>query len=277
MSQYKITYKIEAGTAQHIGNRPEQLDRTGLFTSATAPGYLLAVLADGMSGHAGGKLAADQALLTARSLFEAWNPERVKIRELLESMVDEAHTMIKLNRISLRPEGESQSEPHSTFVVLLVTPQGQAYWLHIGDSRIYCFHGKQCTERSNDEAYIEALCADGRISREAAKNHRRSALLMNALGNTLKNPFITYGKNEALQAGDAFLLCSDGLWRHFADNELAAAVALKSPRQAAEMLIEKAQERAKGNGDNCTMAIVKLVKLSDTELGYKVEKLTRAV
>lgn len=33
------SYKIEAGTAQHIGNRPQQNDRAALFTGARAPGY----------------------------------------------------------------------------------------------------------------------------------------------------------------------------------------------------------------------------------------------
>ena len=43
-------YKIEAGTAQHIGSRPQQNDRTALFTTPKAPGYVLAVLADGVNG-----------------------------------------------------------------------------------------------------------------------------------------------------------------------------------------------------------------------------------
>ncbi len=275
MSQYKNTYKIEAGTAQHIGNRPEQLDRTGLFTSTTAPGYLLAVLADGMSGHGGGKLAAEQVVHTARNLFDAWNPDRVTVQQLMLSMIDEAHTMIKLNGISARTD--PPTEPHSTIVLLIVTPQGNAIWLHVGDSRLYRFHGKQFIDHTSDEAYVQSLIADGKIPLEAAKNHRRSALLTNALGTTVREPFITFGETSGLQGGDAFLLCSDGLWHYFADSELAAAIALKTPRQAAEMLIEKAQERAKGKGDNCTMAIVKLVKPPQDEAGYKIEKLTSAV
>ncbi len=44
------SYKIEAGTAQHIGNRPQQNDRVALFTSARAPGYVMAVLSAGLAG-----------------------------------------------------------------------------------------------------------------------------------------------------------------------------------------------------------------------------------
>jgi hypothetical protein len=60
-------YKIEAGTAQHIGNRPQQNDRTALFTGARAPGYMMAVLAGGV---AGGFTASEQALHTAKQLFD---------------------------------------------------------------------------------------------------------------------------------------------------------------------------------------------------------------
>lgn len=273
MSQYQVNYKIEAGAAQHIGNRAQQQDRTGIFTSKIATGYVLAVLADGGGGAetVGGKIAAEQVMHTCKQLFEAYNPERVKLHELLQNIVTEAHTMIKLNGMS------SKTEPHSTLVVLIMTPNGDAIWAHIGDSRLYRFHGKQLQEKTTDQAYIEHLTADGKITREAAKNHRRSQLLMNALGTHIREPYLTIGEHRQLQAGDAFLLCSDGLWHYFADEELAAVLALKTPKQASEMLIEKAQERAKGKGDNCSMVIVKLVKPPPQDPGYRVEKLTRAV
>ncbi len=50
-----------------------------------------------------------------------------------------------------------------------------------------------------------------------------------------------------------------------------------TPRQASEMLINKATERAQGKGDNCTMAIVKFVKLPKEVKNYTVQKLGRAV
>ena len=57
-------YKIEAGTGQHIGDRSEQQDRTALFVAPKAPGYMMAVLADGMGGLSGGSLAAEQVIRT---------------------------------------------------------------------------------------------------------------------------------------------------------------------------------------------------------------------
>jgi PPM family protein phosphatase len=78
-------------------------------------------------------------------------------------------------------------------------------------------------------------------------------------------------------AGDTFLLCSDGLWHFFTDTELGAVTSKATPRTASEMLINKANERAAGKGDNCTMAIIKFVKLPKEPKNYVVEKMRRAV
>jgi serine/threonine protein phosphatase PrpC len=264
-------YKIEAGTGQHIGNREEQQDCAALFAAPNAPGYMLAVLADGMGGRSGGKMAAEQLIYTAKQLFDNFTPARHNLETFLRTIAQEAHQIIKLNGLS------TKSEPHSTMVALILTPDGEAVWVHVGDSRLYRFSGKTFIDHTTDHSYVEKLINEGKLSPEAAKNHRHSNLLTNALGIKKDEPFITVGRQSGLKAGDAFLLCSDGLWHYFSDAELANVIAAKTPRQASEMLIEKAGERAAGNGDNCTMAIVKLVKPPKEDKGYTVEKLRRAI
>src|SRR4051812_49153789 len=132
-------YKIEAGTAQHIGNRPQQNDRAALFTGARSPGYMMAVLADGV---AGGSVASEQVLHTAKQLFDDYKPGDTpnieRLGELLRDIVHETHLMIKMNGVT------TQSEPHCTFVGLILTPDGQAVWAHVGDSRLYRFHRSEC-------------------------------------------------------------------------------------------------------------------------------------
>ena len=247
------SYKIEAGTAQHIGNRPQQNDRAALFTGARAPGYVLAVLSDGVASPAG----ADQVLHTARQVFDEFKPgDRPgieRLAQLLHEMISETHTVIKMNAVA------TQAEIHASFVGLVISPHGEAVWAHVGDSRLYRFENGQCTERTSDAAYIEHLMAD-RLPLESARNHRRSKLLLNVLGNSRKEPFVTVGMHTSIAAGEQFLLCSDGLWHFFTDAELGAALARSTPRQASEMLINKAAERSQGKGGNCSMAIVKLVK-----------------
>ena len=58
--------------------------------------------------------------------------------------------------------------------------------------------------------------------------------------------------------GDAFMACSDGVWHYFTPDELASSIAMLSPREACEFIIQKARSRAKGTGDNMSLVIVKL-------------------
>ncbi|PRC91466.1 PP2C family protein-serine/threonine phosphatase [Solimicrobium silvestre] len=263
-------YKIEAGTGQHVGDRKEQQDRTALFAAPKAPGYMMAVLADGMGGKSGGALAAEQVIRTAKQLFEEFGPDD-DVKAAIEAIVRESHTIIQLSGIS------AEKEPHSTIVILIITPHHHAVWAHIGDSRLYRFSGANLIERTIDHSYVEKLVSEKKITSEEAKSHTLSNILVNVLGSSSTEPFITFNEYDGLKPTDSFLLCSDGLWHYFTDRELGAVISANTPRIASEMLINKARERASGRGDNCTMAIVKLIKPAKVEKGYTVEKMRRAV
>lgn len=225
------TYKIEAGTAQHIGNRAQQNDRTALLTGARAPGYVMAVLADGFSTPAG----AEQVLHTARQVFNEFkgsdNASVERLEQLLHDIISETHTVIKMNALA------SKTEIHASFVGLVLSPHGEAVWAHVGDSRLYRFQDGKAAVRTSDAAYVEHLISSDCLPPDAARNHRRSKLLLNALGNSRKEPFVTTGSHTGLKSGDSFLLCSDGLWHFFTDAELAAVVAKNTPRDASERMI----------------------------------------
>lgn len=248
------SYKIEAGTAQHIGNRPQQNDRVALMTGARAPGYVLAVLSDGVAASAG----AEQVLHTAKQVFDDFKPgdrpTLQRLEQVLRDIVQETHLVINMNAMT------TNNQAQASFVGLILSPHAEAVWAHVGDSRLYHFQAGECKARSGDSAYVEHLIATDLLPPEAARNHRKSKLLVNLLGNSRKDPFVTVGHQSGLTAGDVFLLCSDGLWHFFTDAELGAVTARATPRQASEMLINKATERSQGKGGNCSMAVVKLVK-----------------
>lgn len=247
-------YKIEAGTAQHIGDREEQQDRVALLTSPRAPGYVMAVVADGMGGLSGGSIASEQVIQTARQNFERFTPAIDDVATMLETIAHEAHTVIHLSAMA------SKKEPHSTLVVLVITPERAAVWAHVGDSRLYRFSGPNCIERTADHSAVEELVRVGKVAPADAKDHRLAGVLTNVLGIRDREIEVPVRRHEGLRAGDAFLLCSDGLWHYFSEAELGAAIAMNPPRQAAELLLGKARERAEGTvADNCSMAIIKLV------------------
>lgn len=264
-------YKIEAGTGQHIGDRAEQQDRVALFTSSRAPGHVMAVLADGMGGTSGGALAAEQVIRTAKQSFDLYSPQTDDPEKLLREIASEAHTVIKLDSLS------SEKKPHSTMVALVLTPGRSAAWAHVGDSRLYRFSGPNCAERTTDHSYVEKLVREGRLPPERAREHPLANVLVSSLGSHDHDPEITTGSYHGLKGGDSFLLCSDGLWQYLSEVELGAALAMNSPRQASELLIRKARERAaEKEADNCTLAVIKLIE-SSVSTDYRYGKLRQAI
>lgn len=248
---------IDACAAQHQGDRKEQQDRVAILAHPRRRGVALAVVADGMGGHTGGALAAEQVIHTAKTNLEHFSPDDEVPRGMLENSMREAHTMIKASRFI------NEKDPHSTAVMLLLQPK-TITWAHCGDSRLYHFRGKQLVQRTVDHSYVEHLLATGRITLEQAATHPNRNVLLTSLGGQ-DEPKFDFAEVGELLGGDAFVLCSDGLWAYFDDVELATLVADNSARQACEILIEKARQRAGGNGDNVSIAIIKLVEVPETK------------
>ncbi|TAH47028.1 MAG: serine/threonine-protein phosphatase [Betaproteobacteria bacterium] len=246
-----MPFTVETCTAQHIGDRAEQQDRVGLFAHPTRPDVLLAILADGMGGHSGGAMAAEQVVIKGRQNLDVFAPRHETAEQLLGSVLADAHTVIRLTRFT------SEQDPHSTAAALLL--QGDMVtWVHCGDSRVYHFRGLETVARTEDHSLVGELQRRGKIDEQQAQHHPQRNVLLSCLGSD-REPRIEYGHARQLTAGNSFLLCSDGLWAYFDDDELARTVHEHSPRAAAEILIARARGRAGGSGDNISLAIVKLL------------------
>ena len=264
-------YKIEAGTGQHIGDRVEQQDRIALFAAPRAPGYMMAVLADGMGGAKGGSIAAQQAIRTAQQIFDNFSPLTDEVEAVLHQIASELHTVIRLMTLS------TQTRPQTTLAMLVLTPERSAIWGHVGDSRIYRFTGPNLAERTHDSGATPATAtATATATLSTARSAPAVAPVL--IGTAGAAPVLAIGRHAGLQVGDAFVLCSDGLWQFCRESELGAAVATHSPRDAAQMLIRKARERVTGgDGDNCTLAVIKLLPSPKETPQFHVDKLRRAV
>jgi PPM family protein phosphatase len=243
---------VDACAAQHQGDRKEQQDRVAILPHARKRGVALAVVADGMGGHTGGALAAEQVVHTAKTNLDQFSSSDENPQLMLENAMREAHTMIKASRFM------NEMDPHSTGVMLLLQP-GKITWGHCGDSRIYHFRGNKLVERSVDHSYVEYLVSTGKITAEQALTHPNRNVLLASLGGQ-DDPKVTLSETVDLVSGDAFVLCSDGLWAYFDDEELGTLVAQNSARQACEILIDMARRRANGSGDNLSLAIIKLIE-----------------
>lgn len=254
MSTAPPGYRLAAATGLHRGDRAYQQDQVGVLPHPRVPGCVLAVVADGMGGKSGGRKAADQVLLTAQQLFERYTPSRDTPSETLKQLVLESHLMIKLTAIT------AEEEPHSTLAAFLISASRACDVIHAGDSRVYHFRGAELVSRTVDHSFVQRLVDEGQITEDEANTHPQSNLLTGCLG-TQQDPPLTLSHIPSLEIGDTLLACSDGLWHYFTPRELGAIVHTLSPREASEMLVGKARHRARGGGDNLSLALVRVEAL----------------
>ncbi|MBN8487727.1 MAG: serine/threonine-protein phosphatase [Burkholderiales bacterium] len=244
-------YRLTAATGLHKGDRAYQQDQVEIIPHHRVSGCLLALVADGMGGKSGGRTAADQVVLTARQVFDRFNPVDDDAEAMLKQLVVESHLMIKLTAIT------ADEEPHSTLAAFLILPDRSAWTVHAGDSRVYHFRAAELVRRTIDHSYVQRLIDEGKITEAQANTHPQSNLLTGCLG-TQQDPPVATQRIDRLELGDALLACSDGLWHYLSSKELGAIVNALNPRESSEMLISKARQRARGTGDNLSLALVRV-------------------
>lgn len=249
-------FRLTAATALHRGDRAYQQDQVEVLMHPRGSGCALSVVADGMGGKSGGRKAADQVLMTARQIFERFVPGEDDAADMLRQLVSEAHLMIKLTAIT------AEEEPHSTVAAFVVLPDLSCDVAHAGDSRVYHFRGPEMLARTVDHSFVQRLIDEGKISEEAANTHPQSNLLTGCLG-THADPPLALWHLDRLEFGDALIACSDGLWHYFTPKEIGAIVHALPPREASEMLVNKARQRARGGGDNLSLALLRIDPLRE--------------
>ena len=248
-------YRLSAATGLHRGDRAYQQDQVEIIQHERVVGCALAVVADGMGGKSGGRKAADQVLLTTRQIFDRYVPSQEDAGEMLRQVVTESHLMIKLTAIT------AEEEPHSTLSAFLMSPDLRCDVVHAGDSRVYHFRGPEMLWRTTDHSFVQRLVDEGKISEDAANSHPQGNLLTGCLGATTDPPLALH-HIERLEFGDTMISCSDGMWHYFTPKEIGAIVHALPPREAAEMLVSKARQRARGGGDNLSLALVRVDPLN---------------
>jgi PPM family protein phosphatase len=254
MSTSSQGFRLSATTGLHRGDRAYQQDQVEILPHSRVAGCALALVADGMGGKSGGRTAADQVVMTARQIFDRYSPSSDDPDKMLRQLVVESHLMIKLTAIT------ADEEPHSTLAAFLILPNLSAWTVHAGDSRVYHFRGAELVRRTIDHSYVQRLIDEGKITEAQANTHPQSNLLTGCLG-TQADPPVEVTEIERLDVGDSLLACSDGLWHYLSNKELGAIVNALSPREASEMLISKARQRARGTGDNLSLALIRIESL----------------
>jgi serine/threonine protein phosphatase PrpC len=242
--------KYDKGSISRLGNRTTNQDRGCVIEHEES---LLIFVADGMGGHKGGELAAQEAQDTfVRNLRSQQTPIENPAVFLQMTML-EAHK----NIAKLRSDEDPPYYPRTTCVACLVQ-QNQAWWVHLGDSRLYLLRDSELMERTRDHTYIEELYQNDVITEEEMLTHPMRNYVTYCIGGPNEMPPVSSGHCDELEANDVILLCSDGLWGalNVEDINKLSSMAMET---AIYYMAEEAERVSYPNSDNVTLVGIRVV------------------
>lgn len=254
---------FECAKSASRGSRPYQEDSAELWAPAqgvTAPRPdddigLLAVLADGMGGHAGGARASK---LVCQGFIDSFVQERGPVRDRLHRGMFAANAAI---------DRTTRGEPHlegmgSTLVGAAFSSLG-LHWLSVGDSPLYLWRRGEIALVNQDHSLaplLDELARDGKISQEKARNDPRRHMLRSAITGQEIEIVDLCPRPLSLEPGDVVVLASDGI--HTIDEQLIARV-IKSWEQdgaaaIADALVRTVDSMHDPHQDNTTVIAVRV-------------------
>jgi protein phosphatase len=215
------------------------------------PDLGLWMVADGMGGHFAGDVAS-QMVVSAMDSLEA--------PASLSEFVDAVEQRLVETNARLREYAERE-EAHtigSTVIALLIRGE-HAVCVWAGDSRMYRYRNARLEQISQDHALVEELVERGVLTPEQAVDHPHGNLVTRAVG-AADHLFLDL-EITPIKAGDVFILCSDGLEKEIAENEMPVMVEENDTSQLSQLLVQRAVDQ--GARDNVTVISVTIHGPSD--------------
>jgi protein phosphatase len=225
----------------------------------------LALVADGMGGHAAGEVASALAADVVRRLY--YDLDGPVPRVLAKAFA--AANQAILDHAADHPECRGMG----TTCTVLAFRDGKAWLAHIGDSRAYLLRDRELVQLSEDQTLVAKLVSEGTMTQEEAELSPVSNVILQALGtsNQIKPMIGTSGL--PLVVGDVLVLCSDGICKLVPDATIADIAGRLPPQEACDALIKAAL--AAGGHDNASLGVFNVT--TGTEQKRAVEPKTRRI
>jgi PPM family protein phosphatase len=220
----------------------------------------LYIVADGMGGHAGGGTASRLAVETIqREMQQARDAEPnlfgpsagvedSRLPDVLRAAVERACSVIY---------DTAQHDPDlagmGTTVTAALVRDHAAFVAHVGDSRCYLVRGGRIYQVSEDHSLVNEQLKAGAISADEARNSRFKNIITRSVGFEQEVQVDVMGLE--VEAGDALVICCDGLSNLVDDHEILETVEALPVDDAPARLVALANER--GGDDNITVVVVR--------------------
>ena len=208
------------------------------------PAVGLWAVSDGMGGYGNGDIAS-QAVVEALNMLPPNDSASAFLTEFEQKIIG---VNAELRRLA---HAKNRRIIGTTLVALIV--HGVHYaCVWCGDSRAYLYRDARLSQVTRDHSEVQELVDRGVITKDEARTWPGRNIITRALGAADQAELEIV--DGAVQAGDRFLLCSDGLVSHVSDDEIADGLALADPQQVCDNLLKLTLDR--GASDNVSIIVV---------------------
>ena len=210
----------------------------------------LAIVADGMGGHAAGEVASQMAALTVHAEFyQKARPVPAALTEGFTAANRAIHEQSKT---------DPQCAGMGTTCTAVAVRDG-AIWLgHVGDSRAYLIRKKKLFKISEDHSLVAELVRQGSLTESEAKTFPNRNVILRALGiGPTVEPMI-WREGLPAKPGDVVVICSDGLSDVVEEDAIRDIASSRTPFEACEALIQSAL--AANASDNVSVGVITIEK-----------------
>ncbi|MFO1349462.1 MAG: protein phosphatase 2C domain-containing protein [Gammaproteobacteria bacterium] len=206
-------------------------------------------VADGMGGHEAGDVASQTIIDMLRQVPPPSNP--ATFINTVELALQRANYLLQE-----KSAADYQRRIIGSTVAVLIVFGNQACCLWVGDSRAYRLRNGQLQQLTRDHSHVQELLDRGLITSTEALRHPMANVITRAVGSS--DTLRIDKKSFTLEPGDVFLLCSDGLNKALADEEIAQLLAAANHYSVVQALIHTALIR--GANDNVTSAVIRIIR-----------------
>ncbi len=242
--------KFSVFQSSRQGPRPYNQDRLAYSYSKEA---LLLVVADGMGGHRHGEVAAQFAVKMLTDEFQKNALPSLKDPELfLRTQILHIHNAID----KIRLKNGLLESPRTTIVAAIVQ-HNHIVSAHVGDSRLYHFRKNQLIFRTEDHSLVQMLYRNGSITKSEMHAHPDKHKIYNCIGGDTP-PLVQVNSKTPLREGDTIVLCTDGVWSNFDDNEINDILQTGPLNITLPKLLDVSEENAGFDGDNMSAIALRL-------------------
>lgn len=246
--------ELTVGSRTDVGPRKMNQDHFGWW-----PDLGLFVVADGMGGHNAGEVASHLAVETIHGFIEesaaspdiTW-PFGIEIKNSIDA--NRLTTAVRLANRKIYSEGSKRPELNGmgTTVVAALVSGDRINIVSVGDSRIYRFRQGSLERMTKDDTWLASVLGE-KQAEDADPQHPLRHVLTSVVGT--KDDVKPGAREERIESGDRFLLCSDGVHGRLDSAALASLLTeARSADDGAAKIVNEAITR--GTTDNATALVI---------------------